>query len=94
MFHPDILTQVFSVTGLISNSILHWCVCYFILFHSSSSTTYVMEEDEPSFLEAIDYSAESNDEDAEPENEHAIEVQENPDHLDPLSDSNETNHRD
>uniref|UniRef100_A0A8C4NRF1 Cytosolic carboxypeptidase 1 n=1 Tax=Dicentrarchus labrax TaxID=13489 RepID=A0A8C4NRF1_DICLA len=38
---------------------------------SSSPTTYVMEEDEPSFLEAIDYSAESNDEDAEPENEHA-----------------------
>ncbi|XP_074525777.1 cytosolic carboxypeptidase 1 isoform X3 [Halichoeres trimaculatus] len=61
---------------------------------SSSSTTYVMEEDEPSFLEAVDYSAESNDEDADPENEHAIEVQENPDHLDPLSDSNDTNHKD
>ncbi|XP_041643135.1 cytosolic carboxypeptidase 1 isoform X2 [Cheilinus undulatus] len=56
----------------------------------SSSTTYVMEEDEPSFLEAIDYSAESNDEDAEPENEHGTEVHENPDHL---SDS-DTNHRD
>uniref|UniRef100_A0A3P8QCB0 Cytosolic carboxypeptidase 1 n=1 Tax=Astatotilapia calliptera TaxID=8154 RepID=A0A3P8QCB0_ASTCA len=36
-----------------------------------SPTTYVMEEDEPSFLEAIDYSAESDNEDAEPENEHA-----------------------
>lgn len=42
-----------------------------------------MEEDEPSFLEAIDYSAESNDEDAEPENELADEAQEN---LDQLSD--------
>lgn len=56
----------------------------------SSPTTYVMEEDEPSFLEAIDYSAESNDEDAEPENEHASEAPEIPDQL---SDS-ETNHRD
>lgn len=52
-----------------------------------------MEEDEPSFLEAIDYSAESNDEDAEPENEHGGGVQENPNHLDQLSDG-ETNHRD
>uniref|UniRef100_A0A665VG20 Cytosolic carboxypeptidase 1 n=1 Tax=Echeneis naucrates TaxID=173247 RepID=A0A665VG20_ECHNA len=59
----------------------------------SCPTTYVMEEDEPSFLEAIDYSAESNDEDAEPENEHISEVHKNPDHLDQLSDS-ETNHRD
>ncbi|XP_059192421.1 cytosolic carboxypeptidase 1 isoform X2 [Centropristis striata] len=57
---------------------------------SSSPTTYVLEEDEPSFLEAIDYSAESNDEDAEPEIEHVTEVQENPEQL---SDS-ETNHRD
>ncbi|XP_059192422.1 cytosolic carboxypeptidase 1 isoform X3 [Centropristis striata] len=56
----------------------------------SSPTTYVLEEDEPSFLEAIDYSAESNDEDAEPEIEHVTEVQENPEQL---SDS-ETNHRD
>lgn len=60
---------------------------------SSSPTTYVMEEDEPSFLEAIDYSAESNDEDAEAENELAPEVEGNPNHLDQLSDS-ETNHRD
>lgn len=65
----------------------------YILLSSSSPTTYVMEEDEPPFLEPIDYSAESNDEDAEPENEHAAEVQGNPDHLDQLSDS-ETNHRD
>ncbi|KAM9810611.1 cytosolic carboxypeptidase 1 [Neosynchiropus ocellatus] len=53
---------------------------------SSCPTTYVMEEDEPSFLEAIDYSAESNDEDAEPENEHPSEV-----HYEQLSDS-EANH--
>uniref|UniRef100_A0AAX7W1X6 Cytosolic carboxypeptidase 1 n=1 Tax=Astatotilapia calliptera TaxID=8154 RepID=A0AAX7W1X6_ASTCA len=52
-----------------------------------SPTTYVMEEDEPSFLEAIDYSAESDNEDAEPENEHGNNVHENPDHLDQLSDS-------
>jgi len=50
----------------------------------------VLEEDEPSFLEAIDYSAESNDEDAEPESELAGEVNEN---VDQLSDS-EINHRD
>ncbi|XP_073321930.1 cytosolic carboxypeptidase 1 [Pagrus major] len=56
---------------------------------SSSTTTYVLEEDEPSFLEAIDYSAESNDEDAEAEIEHVCEILENPDQL---SDS-ETNHR-
>uniref|UniRef100_A0A3Q2XVG2 Cytosolic carboxypeptidase 1 n=1 Tax=Hippocampus comes TaxID=109280 RepID=A0A3Q2XVG2_HIPCM len=31
----------------------------------SCPTTYVMDEDEPSFLEAVDYSAESNDEDTE-----------------------------
>ncbi|XP_070689722.1 cytosolic carboxypeptidase 1 isoform X2 [Pempheris klunzingeri] len=59
----------------------------------SSPTTYVMEEDEPSFLEAIDYSAESNDEDAEPENEHASEVHDSPDHLEQMLDPN-TNHRD
>uniref|UniRef100_A0A8C2WPR2 Cytosolic carboxypeptidase 1 n=1 Tax=Cyclopterus lumpus TaxID=8103 RepID=A0A8C2WPR2_CYCLU len=58
-----------------------------------SPTTYVVEEDEPSFLEEIDYSAESNDEDAEPEIEHGIEVQENANHLDRLSDC-ETNHKD
>lgn len=52
-----------------------------------------MEEDEPSFLEAIDYSAESNDEDGEPEIEQGIEVQENANHLDRLSDC-ETNHKD
>uniref|UniRef100_A0A8C6T7B5 Cytosolic carboxypeptidase 1 n=1 Tax=Neogobius melanostomus TaxID=47308 RepID=A0A8C6T7B5_9GOBI len=37
---------------------------------TSCPTTYVLDEDEPSFLEAIDYSAESNDEDVEAENEH------------------------
>uniref|UniRef100_A0A3Q3BDI5 Cytosolic carboxypeptidase 1 n=1 Tax=Kryptolebias marmoratus TaxID=37003 RepID=A0A3Q3BDI5_KRYMA len=56
----------------------------------SCTTTYLLEEDEPSFLEAIDYSAESNDEEAEPENELGCEVQENSEQL---SDS-ETNHRD
>uniref|UniRef100_A0A673C7M8 Cytosolic carboxypeptidase 1 n=1 Tax=Sphaeramia orbicularis TaxID=375764 RepID=A0A673C7M8_9TELE len=44
-----------------------------IIGSHSCPTTYVMDEDEPSFLEAIDYSAESNDEDAEPENEHGSE---------------------
>ncbi|XP_035999694.1 cytosolic carboxypeptidase 1 [Fundulus heteroclitus] len=58
---------------------------------SSCTTTYVLEEDEPSFLEAIDYSAESNDDDdAEPESDLCGEVQES---LDQLSDS-ESNHRD
>ncbi|XP_036954901.1 cytosolic carboxypeptidase 1 isoform X1 [Acanthopagrus latus] len=56
---------------------------------SSSTTTYVLEEDEPDFLEAIDYSAESNDEDAEAEIEQVGEILEIPDQL---SDS-ETNHR-
>lgn len=62
------------------------------MLSSSCSSTYVMEEDEPSFLEAIDYSAESNDEDAEPEHERSGEVLEHPDHIDQLSDS-ETNYR-
>uniref|UniRef100_M4AQS0 Cytosolic carboxypeptidase 1 n=1 Tax=Xiphophorus maculatus TaxID=8083 RepID=M4AQS0_XIPMA len=56
---------------------------------SSCTTTYVLEEDEPSFLEAIDYSAESNDEDPEPESDLCGDVQEN---FDQLSDS-ETRHR-
>uniref|UniRef100_A0A3B3Y2G5 Cytosolic carboxypeptidase 1 n=1 Tax=Poecilia mexicana TaxID=48701 RepID=A0A3B3Y2G5_9TELE len=56
---------------------------------SSCTTTYVLEEDEPSFLEAIDYSAESNDEDAEPESDVCGDGQEN---FDQLSDS-ETIHR-
>lgn len=64
-----------------------------VLLSHSSPTTYVMEEDEPDFLEPIDYSAESNDEYAEPDNEQSSEVHENPDHHDPLSDS-ETSHRD
>ncbi|XP_038161728.1 cytosolic carboxypeptidase 1 isoform X2 [Cyprinodon tularosa] len=57
---------------------------------SSCTTTYVLEEDEPSFLEEIDYSAESNDDDAEPESDFCGDVQEN---FDQLSDS-ENNHRD
>lgn len=60
-----------------------------VLLSSSSTTTYVLEEDEPDFLEAIDYSAESNDEDAEAEIEQVGEILEIPDQL---SDS-ETNHR-
>ncbi|XP_054630378.1 cytosolic carboxypeptidase 1 [Dunckerocampus dactyliophorus] len=49
---------------------------------SSCPTTYVMDEDEPSFLEAIDYSAESNDEDGEADNEAGAggrEIPETPD---------------
>ncbi|XP_078141437.1 cytosolic carboxypeptidase 1 isoform X1 [Centroberyx gerrardi] len=60
---------------------------------SSSPTTYVMDEDEPSFLEEVDYSAESNDDEADPDNDHGSEVHENPVHLEHLSDT-ETNHRD
>lgn len=59
----------------------------------SSPTTYVMEEEEPAFLEPIDYSAESNDEYAEGDNEHGCDNQETTDDHDPLSDS-ETSHRD
>lgn len=59
---------------------------------SSCPTTYMLDEDEPSFLEAIDYSAESNDEDVEAENEQTTDVHENPDLLEQLSDSD--NHRD
>ncbi|XP_029915053.1 cytosolic carboxypeptidase 1 isoform X2 [Myripristis murdjan] len=59
---------------------------------ASSPTTYVMEEDEPSFLEEVDYSAESNEEDADAD-DHSTDVFDNPVHLDQLSDS-ETNHRD
>ncbi|KAK7933804.1 hypothetical protein WMY93_004700 [Mugilogobius chulae] len=57
---------------------------------SSCTTTYVLDEDEPSFLEAIDYSAESNDDETEAETENTPEVHEN---LEQLSDS-DTNHRD
>uniref|UniRef100_A0A3Q1IP38 Cytosolic carboxypeptidase 1 n=1 Tax=Anabas testudineus TaxID=64144 RepID=A0A3Q1IP38_ANATE len=78
------------LTGLLTPLLIPFCSV--ILLSSSCSTTYVLEEDEPSFLEAIDYSAESNDDDAEPENEHSSEVLEHPEHLDQLSDS-ETNHR-
>ncbi|CAG08401.1 unnamed protein product, partial [Tetraodon nigroviridis] len=52
----------------------------------SSPTTYVMEEDEPSFLEPIDYSEDSNEEEAEPEMEASTDGHENPDHHDSLSD--------
>lgn len=63
------------------------------LIPDSSPTTYVMEEEEPAFLEPIDYSAESNDEYAEGDNEHGCDNQETTDDHDPLSDS-ETSHRD
>lgn len=56
------------------------------LLSRSSPTTYVMEEDEPSFLEPIDYSEDSNDEEAEPENDPSNDGHENPDHHDSLSD--------
>ena len=58
---------------------------------SSSPTTYVMEEDEPSFQEEVDYSADSNDEEPEPDNEASNEPEDPPVHLDQLSDC-ETNH--
>ncbi|XP_029684907.1 cytosolic carboxypeptidase 1 isoform X2 [Takifugu rubripes] len=51
-----------------------------------SPTTYVMEEDEPSFLEPIDYSEDSNDEEAEPENDPSNDGHENPVYRDSLSD--------
>lgn len=54
--------------------------------YRSSPTTYVMEEDEPSFLEPIDYSEDSNEEEAEPEMEASTDGHENPDHHDSLSD--------
>lgn len=43
------------------------CVCV-----SCSPTTYVLEEDEPAFLEEVDYSAESNDE-IDPDLEHDLQ---------------------
>lgn len=55
-----------------------------VLLTHSSPTTYVLEEDEPTSLEPIDYSEESNDEYAEPENDQLSEVHENPDRQDPL----------
>lgn len=70
---------------------MHVFVVFFI--PDSSPTTYVMEEEEPAFLEPIDYSAESNDEYAEGDNEHVGHNQEAADDHDPLSDS-ETSHRD
>lgn len=56
------------------------------LLSLSSPTTYVMEEDEPSFLEPIDYSEDSNDEEAEPENDPSNDGHEIPDQHDSLSD--------
>ncbi|XP_077416924.1 cytosolic carboxypeptidase 1 isoform X1 [Vanacampus margaritifer] len=65
---------------------------------SSCPTTYVMDDDEPSFLEAVDYSAESNDEDTEVDLEAAAAAAAtdagdigNAEVLEQLSDS-ETNH--
>lgn len=57
-----------------------------VLLTHSSPTTYVLEEDEPTSLEPIDYSEESNDEYVGPENDQFSEVHENPDRQDPLSD--------
>lgn len=59
----------------------------FVLLSSSSPSTYVLEDEEHSFMEEVDYSAESGD---EPDND--------PDAADPhdnrLSDSESNNHRD
>ncbi len=57
------------------------CVCVCV---SCSTTTYVLEEDEPAFLEEVDYSAESNDEN-DPDLE--LDLQDNHALLDPNSDS-------
>lgn len=54
------------------------------MYLSCSPTTYVMEEDEPVYLEEVDYSAESDD-----ENDPELE----PAHLDLNSDP-EFNHQD
>ncbi|XP_061672699.1 cytosolic carboxypeptidase 1 isoform X3 [Syngnathoides biaculeatus] len=57
---------------------------------SSCPSTYVMDEDEPSFLEAVDYSAESNDEDTEADLEAAASAaDEVPERL---SDAESNNH--
>lgn len=61
-----------------------------IIYVFCSPTTYVLEEDEPAFLEEVDYSAESNDEndpDLEPD------LQDNRALPDPSSDS-EFSHQD
>lgn len=63
----------------------HVSVCVFC-----SNTTYVLDEDEPAFLEEVDYSAESNDEnDPDPEGY----LQDNHALPDPNSDS-EFSHQD
>lgn len=41
-------------------SLAHEALC--VLCFGCSPTTYVLDEDEPRFLEEVDYSAESNDE--------------------------------
>ncbi|NWH80966.1 CBPC1 carboxypeptidase, partial [Piaya cayana] len=55
----------------------------------TSPTTYVLDEDEPRFLEEIDYSAESND-DQETELADNMGDYEAPDQEDGLSDSDST----
>lgn len=57
---------------------------------SCSHTTYVLDEDEPAFLEEVDYSAESND-DNDPDLDP--DLQDNHALLDPSSDS-EFSHQD
>lgn len=44
----------------VSESGSHEALC--VLCFGCSPTTYVLDEDEPRFLEEVDYSAESNDE--------------------------------
>uniref|UniRef100_A0A8C5AYP2 Cytosolic carboxypeptidase 1 n=1 Tax=Gadus morhua TaxID=8049 RepID=A0A8C5AYP2_GADMO len=48
----------------------------------TSPTTYVMEEDEPSFQEEVDYSADSNDDDPDPDVEASNEPEDAALHLD------------
>ncbi|XP_030215434.1 cytosolic carboxypeptidase 1 isoform X2 [Gadus morhua] len=60
---------------------------------TSSPTTYVMEEDEPSFQEEVDYSADSNDDDPDPDVEASNEPEDAALHLDTLSDCETANHK-
>uniref|UniRef100_A0A8C5CU64 Cytosolic carboxypeptidase 1 n=1 Tax=Gadus morhua TaxID=8049 RepID=A0A8C5CU64_GADMO len=59
----------------------------------TSPTTYVMEEDEPSFQEEVDYSADSNDDDPDPDVEASNEPEDAALHLDTLSDCETANHK-
>uniref|UniRef100_A0A8C5ELS2 Cytosolic carboxypeptidase 1 n=1 Tax=Gouania willdenowi TaxID=441366 RepID=A0A8C5ELS2_GOUWI len=73
------LLRLKRITGLFNHQ--HLVDMETEIMGSICTTTYVLEEDEPDFLEAVDYSAESNDDDIEPENEPGTDVPENTDQL-------------